>query len=184
MNKKIIVLSEIVVVFIALIDLLLNIKYNDFFFVLKILAIVPLLVIPRYIEKKLKMNISYLFKYIYVIYVFLSYYLGIIHKFYLTVFIFDKLVHLYFGIVLAIITEEIVYKKIIKNKKMFFALAILVNLSISTIWEIFEFAIDKIAGSDMQRVGTGVNDTMTDIILAFVGLLVYIVVKILNKKDK
>ena len=43
------------------------------------------------------------------------------------------------------------------------------------LWETFEFTCDKIFDKDAQRVLlTGVNDTMKDMIVAYIGSLVFI----------
>ena len=51
---------------------------------------------------------------------------------------------------------------------------LIVTLGLSALWEIFEFTNSKIFDADVQHVlTTGVTDTMRDIILAFLGSILF-----------
>ena len=48
-----------------------------------------------------------------------------------------------------------------------------ITLAIASLWECFEYCANILFGGDAQRVATtGVNDTMQDIIVAFIGSII------------
>lgn len=63
---------------------------------------------------------------------------------------------------------------------------ICVTLSVAAFWEFFEFINDNIFGKDAQKVAkTGVNDTMIDMIMVFIGSIIYSIIYIIEvKTDK
>lgn len=184
MNQKKIRISELIVVLISLITLFLNVGSNGFFYILKTLFIIFLLSIPHIVVRLFKVEIDTKVRFVYVIYIFLAYYFGVILEWYLKVDLYDKLIHFIFGLVFAYISYEVVLKNLIEDYLINSVLILLINLSTSALWEILEFTIDKVTGSDTQRVKTGVDDTMLDIIFALIGALVYIIIKKMRKKDK
>ena len=75
------------------------------------------------------------------------------------------------------------------NKKVLFNIIwmISITLAVASLWECFEYVANIFFGGDAQRVATtGVNDTMQDIIVAFIGAIIvsamYIYEEIMNKK--
>lgn len=96
----------------------------------------------------------------------------------------DLVMHGYFGFVAAVTLYLLLLRwngnKL--NRFGFFALIFLGTLGGAAIWEIFEFTCDTFLGSDAQRVQESlalglspIQDTMTDIIAALVGVLVFYV---------
>lgn len=62
---------------------------------------------------------------------------------------------------------------------------ILITLSVAVLWECTEFTIDKLLGTDTQKVlTTGVNDTMKDMICALLGAILYIVYYVYDIKKE
>ena len=54
---------------------------------------------------------------------------------------------------------------------------------VAGIWEIFEFTVSKIMGTDPQHVKTtGVDDTMLDTIMAFTGSVIFIIINSFKKE--
>ncbi len=67
-----------------------------------------------------------------------------------------------------------------KPKAVHFVVLLLLTIAIATIWEIYEFTADLVFHTDMQRVGEAlsngvspVTDTMTDIMIAAFGALLW-----------
>lgn len=96
----------------------------------------------------------------------------------------DLVMHGYFGFVAAVTLYLLLLRwngdKL--NRFGFFALIFLGTLGGAAIWEIFEFTCDTFLGSDAQRVQESlalglspIQDTITDIIAALVGVLVFYV---------
>ena len=57
------------------------------------------------------------------------------------------------------------------------------SLAIAAFWEMTEFTIDNIFKIDVQKVAsTGVFDTMKDIILAFIGSILFSCYYLISKK--
>ena len=47
---------------------------------------------------------------------------------------------------------------------------------IAVIWEFFEYGMDLLMAMDLQHVETtGVSDTMTDLIVAFLGSIIFLI---------
>jgi hypothetical protein len=130
--------------------------------------------------------------------------LGEVYRFYDYVFLFDKLLHTTAGIVMAMCGFSIVYgysradDGIIRLSPFFFAMfSFCFAITLMTLWEIFEYAVDYAFGYNMQRwkdglsvltadgaeytvtalrQGTGLKDTMTDVIAGTVSAAVISVI--------
>jgi len=128
--------------------------------------------------------------------------LGEVYRFYDYVFLFDKVLHITAGVVMAMCGFSIVYgysktdDGAVKLSPFFFAMfSFCFAVTLMTVWEIFEYSVDGVFGYNMQRwkdglaaadVGervvathrrdTGLRDTMTDIIAGTVSAAVISVV--------
>lgn len=122
----------------------------------------------------LKLNSS--LKFILITFGFLGYFLGFqVHLYKITNW-YDIFVHFISGIYISLISIYILDKfKMFNKKNIIFNIVFitLFVLSISVLWEVIEYFVDNIFNSDMQRKATGVNDTMKDIICAFLGSLLF-----------
>lgn len=105
----------------------------------------------------------------------------------------DLVMHGYFGFVAA----TVLYMLLLRwngdklSRFGFFLIIFLGTLGGASVWEIFEFTCDTLLGSDAQRVQEAlvlgqspVNDTMTDIIVAAAGVLVFYVGLYIDKLNK
>lgn len=122
----------------------------------------------------LKMN-HYL-TFIVLIFGFLGYFLGFSLHLYKTLSWYDTFIHFTSGIFLGFISIYVLNLfKIFDKKKVLFNViyVTLFVLAISSCWEIIEFTADNLVNSDMQRLATGVRDTMKDIISAFFGSILF-----------
>ena len=117
------------------------------------------------------------------IHVFLASNLGSAMGFYDKFECWDLVMHGYFGFVAALTLYLLLLRwngdKL--NRFGFFAMIFLGTLGGAAIWEMFEYTCDTLLGSDAQRVQESlllglspVKDTMTDIIVAVVGVLVFL----------
>ena len=135
------------------------------------IIIYPMLLVPLIIKKiKLKIKDDKIF--LYLIFIFIADFLGCVVNLYNTVSWFDLFAHFLSGI-FTFILGLIIYDKIAPNNKnkvlkTLFCLGIVAIIIV--VWEIIEFTGDNLIGSNLQHnLDTGVNDTMTDMIVALLG---------------
>ena len=137
------------------------------------LSIVPIIILPYLLKKIFKFNISTYSETIYIVFIFLSHFLGSIVNLYKSIYWYDSFTHFLSGIVVFFYGLEFLIITNKYNKKdIWFNVLFLMALSfmIAGSWEIFEFTCDDIFGKDAQKViDTGVTDTMKDIIMAVLG---------------
>lgn len=142
------------------------------------LAIIPLILIPKLINKKTKLKISYSLENTYILFMFFSHYLGNVFEFYRNFKYFDKIIHFSAGVLGGLIA---IYFLMIcnvynKKKKLFNVIFLVIfSLAFSNLWELFEYAVDYLFDSNMQRIETGMHDTMGDIAIALIGTLLFII---------
>ena len=141
--------------------------------ILKDLSIILTINLTCIISKIFKVKISDGLSFVYIVFIFMAHYLGVIEKFYNQVEFYDKLVHTLSGVLSAYIAYMF-----LKNRSNDTLLNIIFIISFTFLcagmWEIFEFTCNILVGGDAQRVAeTGVDDTMLDIIVAFIGSLVF-----------
>ena len=113
-------------------------------------------------------------KFMFITFGFLAYFLGFQIHLYEIINWYDSFIHFIAGIYFSFISIYTLNKfKLFTKKNIIFNIlfVILFVLAASVLWELIEFFIDKIFNLDMQDKITGVNDTMEDIIYAFLGSL-------------
>ncbi len=148
--------------------------------ILLLLSYIPVIFIPKifnYIFKKSKIKITDDIEFAYLIFLILAFLFGSIMGGYSKIYWYDSFTHLLSGVFTAFMAPILLKWLNRYNKKdIVFNIIyiILVTLSIAVLWECTEFTIDKILGTDTQKVlTTGVNDTMKDMICALVGSILY-----------
>lgn len=151
---------------IIIISILLSIfSFNYLMFI----GLIPLLIISFIIRRYNK----YL-EFVYLLFLLISYVLGFIYDYYDKVYYFDALAHSLFGLVGSIYSLPLLnkLKKYDINSLVFNVFFIIIfTLSLASLWEIFEFTIDRIfENANMQR---SLNNTMKDIISAFLFSILY-----------
>lgn len=144
---------------------------------LTVLSIIIVCAVPYLMKKILKYEISETLKFIYFLFIFIALILGSIYNFYRTISWFDLLAHFLSGIVTCILAL-IVLKKfnlLKKNLCVFHVIFIIAfSLMVASFWEFFEFLSDKLLKGDTQWVLlTGVDDTMTDMLIAFFASILF-----------
>lgn len=147
-------------------------------FVVSLLIIV--LFIPIIFRNKLQVEIPAEFHFAAVIFTFAALYLGEVQQFYQRVWWWDIALHASAGLLMGILGFLLIY--ILNESRRieihltpafiaFFAFTFAVT--IGTVWEIFEFAMDQIFSLNMQKPmlgdSSGLTDTMWDMIVNAIG---------------
>ena len=148
--------------------------------ILKDASIIITITLPYIIEKLFKIEIDINTKFAYIIFVFMAHFLGATCELYNKIYWFDKFTHTLSGVLTAYAAILLLkhLKKYNKKDRFFNVLFIIAfTLMIASFWEMFEFTANILFGGDAQKVAsTGVTDTMMDIIVAFLGSVLYSIV--------
>ena len=159
--------------------------------ILLLLSYIPVIFIPRIfnsIFKNKKVKIDDNLEFVYLIFLILAFLFGSIMGGYSKIYWYDSFTHLLSGIFTAYITPFVLKWLNRYNKKdLIFNVIfmILITLSVAVLWKCTEFTIDKLLGTDTQKVlTTGVNDTMKDMICALLGAILYIVYYVYDIKKE
>lgn len=135
------------------------------------LAVVPVLAAPC-IFCKIKYRLRDFELLIYYIFIFLADFLGCVVNLYNLVGWYDLFTHFLSGIFTFWIGIFILDKIQFRGKNILFELffSISVVMLVASVWEFFEFGADILLDMDLQHhMDTGVVDTMTDMLVAFLG---------------
>lgn len=144
--------------------------------------IIAALVAPGIFRHKLDADIPVEFHITAVVFMTASLYLGEVHSFYQRFWWWDILLHVSAGLLMGMTGFLLVYllnerrEAGLHMRPGFVALfAFAFAVTIGTVWEIFEFAMDQVLGLDMQKpmLGdiSGLTDTMWDMIVNAGGAL-------------
>lgn len=145
-----------------------------------IVAIVAVTAAPLVLRERLPVTIPPEFQLLAGLFVFGALYLGEVRGFYVRFWWWDLALHLISGLLLGILGFLLIY---VLNKSdridlhmqpRFVALfAFVFAVALGTLWEIFEFGMDQLAGTNMQKPmlgdDSGLTDTMWDLIVDSVG---------------
>lgn len=176
-----------ILIFISIIVSVIKVstELNNIGLVLKDISIIFTITLPFILQKLFNFKISKELVLFYVIFVFIAHFLGAVLELYNYIPNFDKLVHTVSGVLTAIIGLVILKKYKIRNMKFTIIFMISFSVCIAGCWEMFEYSANIIFGGDAQRVAlTGVNDTMQDIIVAFLGSIITSIYYYCHKKGK
>lgn len=150
------------------------------------LSIIPVMLVPTILKKLFKLNLTPSVEFVYLIFVFFAHFLGSIVNFYHTVNNYDKIIHLASGTVTAFFALNLLinFKKYGHKTVLFNVLFIIAfTLMVASFWEFFEYFNDNLFGKDAQNVlTTGVDDTMKDMIAAFIGSILFNIMYIYEAK--
>lgn len=145
--------------------------------------IIATLFAPIIFRKRLKTELPAEFHLTAVIFIFASFYLGEIQDFYHRLWWWDIALHATAGLLMGIFGFLLIYL-LNESKRVdlhmtpgfiaFFAFTFAV--AIGAIWEIFEFGVDQVFGTNMQKPmfgdSSGLTDTMWDMIVNAVGAFI------------
>lgn len=145
-------------------------------------AVITLLIfmitfLPIVLGNRFQVKIPVEFEVLAVIFIYASLFLGEVHGYYVRFWWWDLVLHTSSGFLLGILGFLLVYV-LNENENIeldlephFVALfAFLFAIGFGTFWEIFEFMIDYIFDTNMQK--SGLQDTMWDLIVNCIGALV------------
>ena len=145
--------------------------------------------LPTFLEKKLRIDIPDLLEYLYLIFLFCAIYLGEVRNFYFRISFWDNILHAMSGGMLAVIGFYIVvilnqWDRLTLHLSPFFVafFAFCFAAACGVVWEIYEFAVDRLLGMNMQKYLTdtgealvgaaALEDTMEDLIIDLLSALV------------
>lgn len=149
-----------------------------------------ILILPYVIEKFTKLRFNNVLKVTYTIFTILASYLGTCLKWYNTISYYDNIVHTLFGVVGSVVALNLLFmfKKYDKKNIIFNILFVIsITMFMAVTWEFVEYFYDIFTNHDTQHVlDSGVVDTMTDLLVAFIGgltcIFFYYLENVLNKK--
>jgi hypothetical protein len=146
-----------------------------------VIMIMAITIAPIVFKERLPVNIPPEFQMMVIIFVFASLFLGEIRGYYFRIWWWDIALHAGSGLLLGIFGFLLVYV-LNENSRInvylhirFVALfAFLFAVATGAIWEIFEFSMDRVFGTNMQKMIpgdplSGLTDTMWDLIIDTLG---------------
>lgn len=164
------------------VELLLVLREQQWMNAFLVMAIMAVMFSPAVIGRRFRVHIPPEFQVLAVLFAFAALFLGEIHSYYMRFWWWDIALHTSSGLLMGILGFLLVYvlnadERIdIHMRPRFMALfAFLFAVTVGTLWEIFEFAMDQIVGTHMQKpmLGdpSGLTDTMWDMIVNALGAL-------------
>lgn len=149
---------------------------------LVVLAVMGLTLLPLALSRRFAVHIPPQFQVLVIAFVFAALFLGEVRGYYTRYWWWDIALHTSSGVLLGILGFLLVYvfnedERIdLHLSPGFVALfAFVFALAIGTVWEIFEFSMDRLAGTTMQKPmfgdASGLTDTMWDLIVDALGAL-------------
>lgn len=154
--------------------------HADWFNAFLTASVILLNLFPVFLHRRYNIFIPPEFHLLSVLFIFMSIFLGSVVDLYYTYWWWDILLHTSSGFLLGLIGFAVLFllnqtNKIPKGMTpifiCFFAITFAVFLGV--VWEIYEYIQDLfIPSMDMQDKGSGVNDTMTDLIVDMIGAIV------------
>lgn len=156
--------------------------------ILKDSSILLTITAPYWIEKLLKKKLSPMVKFICILFVFCAHFLGATVELYNKFAYYDKITHTISGILTALLAMLLLKQLgMYDKKKIFFNVLFIISitLSVAACWEFFEYFGNIIFGGDAQRViQTGVNDTMQDMLVAFLGSIAVSILYVIEERKQ
>lgn len=154
----------------------------DIYGILIKLTIIPIIFLPTILEKLFSIKVSTSLTFLYTLFIFLAHFIGSVVDLYHKIYWYDSFAHFLSGLLVAFIaTYLLVILKKYDRKSISFNILFILGMSfmVAGLWEMFEFISDKLFSKDAQNVlTTGVDDTMKDMIVAFFGTLLYVILYI------
>lgn len=118
----------------------------------------------------------------------MSHFLGATVELYNEFTYYDKITHALSGVLTALLAMLLLKQLgMYDENKIFFNILFIISvtLSVAVCWEFFEYFGNILFGGDAQRVAkTGVNDTMQDMLVAFIGSIIVSIIYYIEEKRK
>lgn len=161
---------------VVLFVLILFIYRKEWELILSTIFVLALMFTPSILKRKYRVYIPFIIRLWIVGFIFLTLFLGEIGRFYESISLWDKFLHLQSGFLLSTSGYILIYtlnnheKRKLQLSPFFITLfAISFSLALGVIWEVIEFAVDSGGGTTWQN---GNTDTMIDLIADGVGSLI------------
>ncbi|MBN1391163.1 MAG: hypothetical protein JXA22_11030 [Candidatus Thermoplasmatota archaeon] len=155
----------------------LSIYYGDILNGLLSVITLAITFIPSILERRFNVVYPSEFEMVVMVFIFLSIILGSVLSFYDRINWWDLFMHTLSGILIALTGFSLVYilnrsswSKIQLSRAFVALFSFCFAVTLGAIWEIFEFSMDQLLGWNMQR--SGLNDTMSDLIVDSIGALI------------
>ena len=183
--KKINNIIIYVVTFLSLLIAVKDLNIGKYDRLLGDLTIFLVFVLPRIVCKIFKFKSDYKIEFIYIIFIFISQFLGSVLNLFNTVWWYDLFTHFISGILTSVLALMILnYFKCDKNKVFNLLFMISFTVFVAALWEFMEFFADTFLGMNVQHsIGTGVSDTMEDMLIATLGGLIVLIKYLFDKND-
>ncbi len=141
------------------------------------LLILMITVLPVVLGNKFAVKIPHGFETLTVLFVFMSLFLGEVQSYYARFWWWDLVLHSGSAFIMGILGFLLVYVlnekrelDINLNRNFVALFAFMFAVGIGALWEIFEFSVDQLFGSNMQK--SGLVDTMWDLIVNVIGAFI------------
>ena len=144
----------------------------NFFLAFTGLLILVFSSLPAIIERTFRITLPVEVDLLLTIFIFAHFVLGEFANYYNRIWWWDLLLHTSSGILIGMVGFVIIYfflftSRVSANPALVSLFSVTFSLAAATLWEIFEFTMDQLFGFNMQK--SGFNDTMSDLIVAFLG---------------
>lgn len=164
------------------IELLLALHGQQWLTAFLVSAIIAITIAPGALSRRFQVHIPPEFQLLAIAFVFAALFLGEIHRYYERIWWWDIALHASSGLLLGLVGFLLVYvlneseRVELHMRPRFVALfAFCFAVAVGVLWEIFEFAVDQLAGTNMQKPmfndPSGLTDTMWDLIVDALGAL-------------
>lgn len=140
------------------------------------LSLIPVLFGVKIIRKVFKLKMDDGTELMYLLFVIGAQLVGSVFHAYDSIKYYDKFIHFLSGALSSIFALTLLNNTKLKNRTIMIDIIFIITftLAIAGLWEFFEFFSDLILKGDAQRVVTsGVTDTMTDMIAAFISSIIF-----------
>ncbi|MDQ8182233.1 hypothetical protein [Pelagicoccus sp. SDUM812005] len=148
-----------------------------------LIAIMAITSAPALLGKRLPVSIPHEYEFLAITFVFAALFLGEFHSYYERFWWWDIALHTTSGLLLGIVGFLLVYvlneaREIKMHMRPGFVALFAFAFAVAggAVWEIFEFAMDQLAGTNMQKPflddPSGLTDTMWDLIVDTLGAVI------------
>lgn len=172
----------IVIQVVMAVELMLVLYEQQWINAFLVVAIMAVTLSPAVLGRRFGVHIPAEFQVLAVLFVFAALFLGEIHSYYTRFWWWDIALHASSGLLTGILGFLLVYllnesEQVDVHMRAHFVgmFAFLFAVTVGTLWEVFEFTMDKVVGTNMQKpmLGdpSGLTDTMWDMIVNALGAL-------------
>ena len=165
------------------IGLVLALAERQWLNALTIVLIFGAMALPLVLGRRLRVYIPPEFELLALVFVYASLFLGEVLNYYQRIWWWDLALHLTSGLLLGIVGFLLVYVlnehdriELHMQPRFVAFFAFCFAVSVGGVWEIFEFGMDQVFGTNMQKAmfddPSGLTDTMWDLIVDTIGALV------------